>query len=951
MIDKIRHGSEITSEKLNEIISILNNNESSHRDIKELANKIDTSIKEDYKAYEKFAETISEKLESIPEIKNLYADILLARDSVDWIELAEDETDVNARIAAALTSDNEEPAQRLKVIRGTKQQITLNTPEVKDKQILIAYDKDTNNGILYFDIGNVRIPVSSSESVTITSKVPTFTFETRSNGEIICKAEVEGNPVAESKDLRGPAGTPGIQGPQGIRGEKGEKGEQGLQGIQGTKGQDGATTLLSIWFSNTSTGANATENYNGHKYMGVKTYLSTDDQATVDSKPLKWFRISGDTFYPIYDSESGYLTFTTQKSNEMSFYIKGERGEAGPEGPAPKISFRNSKGEVITLVGESTEHGYIYDASLFRGEKGDAGDRGLQGERGPKGSPPSIHIVAESTEENYASIKDVTPSGSSYDIEYLLKIPKGENGLTAFEVVHLEDGTSEIYLTKDPESANPTIDARINLGKLKGEKGDKGEKGEKGEQGLTGPQGAQGIQGIQGPEGPKGADGTSFRIYGRYASLALLQAAHPTGTTGEAYSVGSVDNNTIYLWSVDDSAWVNIGSLQGPKGDKGDTGAQGPQGVQGPQGEKGDTGPAGATGADGAAGKDGARWYSGTSISNTGTGIAATETMNVGDYYLNTSTGISYVILAVTGNNTYTVGAAASLKGPKGDTGVQGPKGDNGTSISKIELTTTVGKKDTYTITYTDNSTSIFTITNGSDGTNGINGTDGTIFYSGSGEPNTALGVIGDLYIDTVTGNLYKKTGASKWTYQICLKGKDGLDGDPGERGPQINTMQGSSAPTDTSNYIVGDLMLLLGTSDLYQVTGTESSKNWSLIGSLKGLQGTPGAKGDTGSYVKASLIEDTRQAVELTLEQSTYYSLTNSNITAITLSLGEVADGTIGEFMMQFTINKGNNVPTITMPSNVKYANNWDNADYAAGYIYTIYILNNTAYVSFREV
>lgn len=86
-------------------------------------------------------------------------------------------------------------------------------------------------------------------------------------------------------------------------------------------------------------------------------------------------------------------------------------------------------------------------------------------------------------------------------------------------------------------------------------------------------------------------------------------------------------------------------------------------------------------------------------------------------------------------------------------------------------------------------------------------------------------------------------------------------------------------------------------------------------------------------------------------MQQSVYYELTHPNITAISLTLGSVESGTVGEFICEFTINKGNNVPTITMPSNVKYANNWDNADYVAGYIYTIYILNNTAYVSFREV
>ena len=203
----------------------------------------------------------------------------------------------------------------------------------------------------------------------------------------------------------------------------------------------------------------------------------------------------------------------------MSFYIKGQRGEQGPAGPAPKISFRDSSGKEITLLAEAYGNRYIYDATLFKGDRGEQGVQGPVGPKGDTGDKPSLNFKAETTDSDFASIEDVTPLGSSYDAEFLIKVPKGKDGLSAFDIVHLEDGTSEIYLTKNPTSANPTIDARINLGKLKGEPGAKGDKGETGPQGATGPQGLQGIQGIQGPKGDKGADGTSFRIYGRFGSV------------------------------------------------------------------------------------------------------------------------------------------------------------------------------------------------------------------------------------------------------------------------------------------------------------------------------------------------------------------------------------------------------------------------------------------------
>lgn len=112
-------------------------------------------------------------------------------------------------------------------------------------------------------------------------------------------------------------------------------------------------------------------------------------------------------------------------------------------------------------------------------------------------------------------------------------------------------------------------------------------------------------------QGPQGADGASYTVKGLYATLSALQAAHPTGSAGDAWFVGTAESNTVYQWDTDAAAWVNVGALkgpqgetgaQGPKGEKGDPGATGPQGEQGVQGEQG---PAGDTGAKGDTGPQG----------------------------------------------------------------------------------------------------------------------------------------------------------------------------------------------------------------------------------------------------------------------------------------------------------------------------------------------------------
>ena len=120
-----------------------------------------------------------------------------------------------------------------------------------------------------------------------------------------------------------------------------------------------------------------------------------------------------------------------------------------------------------------------------------------------------------------------------------------------------------------------------------GPQGPAGPKGDTGDTGAQGPAGPKGDTGPQGPKGDPGADGKSFTLLGRYSTLDDLMAAHPTGSEGEAWAVGSATDNDIYLWDVDAAAWTNIGSMQGPAGTKGDTGDTGPQGPVGQNGEDG----------------------------------------------------------------------------------------------------------------------------------------------------------------------------------------------------------------------------------------------------------------------------------------------------------------------------------------------------------------------------
>lgn len=77
-------------------------------------------------------------------------------------------------------------------------------------------------------------------------------------------------------------------------------------------------------------------------------------------------------------------------------------------------------------------------------------------------------------------------------------------------------------------------------------------------------QGPRGITGPQGPQGEQGPAGNGLEILDIYPTLAALQAAHPTGSPGDAYLVGSGGSYTLYIWSTSSSAWSDGGSLTSP---------------------------------------------------------------------------------------------------------------------------------------------------------------------------------------------------------------------------------------------------------------------------------------------------------------------------------------------------------------------------------------------------
>lgn len=172
-------------------------------------------------------------------------------------------------------------------------------------------------------------------------------------------------------------------------------------------------------------------------------------------------------------------------------------------------------------------------------------------------------------------------------------------------------------------------------------------------------------------------------------------------------------------------------------------------------GLKGDTGPTGPSGAQGEKGENGKDGKDGES---------PTITISDDGYW---------VINGVKSN----VKAA----------GEEGQKGKDGVSIQNIEKTSTSGSVDTYTITYSDGSTSTFKVTNGVDGSQGIQGEKG----EDGRTPTISISEDGYWVID----------GVKSTTLAQGVKGDTGDKGDSGE--PGTKWIYGQGNPVDlnkTSN-------------------------------------------------------------------------------------------------------------------------------------------------------
>lgn len=162
-------------------------------------------------------------------------------------------------------------------------------------------------------------------------------------------------------------------------------------------------------------------------------------------------------------------------------------------------------------------------------------------------------------------------------------------------------------------------------------------------------------------------------------------------------------------------------------------------------------------------------------VLSTGTAVTGPTSSSTGFFtdslYLNTST---FELWKCVGTDSWT--SQGTLKGTPGE------PGDDGVGIVSIAKTQTVGLVDTYTITYSDASTSTFLVTNGENGADGnawyrgtqINGmrTNPTVFANSG----IALARPNDFYLNPTEGAIYYcvtggDAATATWSYDFTMTG------------------------------------------------------------------------------------------------------------------------------------------------------------------------------------
>lgn len=482
-ISKIRHGQEITSDKLNEIIDTLNNFLSTVYNFRDKSDTLESFYQKVSEDLATIKNDTNSKLETIPYLTQFIETFISAKTSgVQW----------------TFDDDDNNAASKTTFFMGPYEHFPT---DFIDKRILfdttnnaIWVDHLTSEGTFSRQMWALAPSTTEDKPTIVTASTPRIDIvqDNVSNTYVWQITNADGTKHiyngADSNHphipVTGPQGPEGRQGPQGERGLQGLIGPEGPRGLQGPAGINGSELIIDFVYANDAYGFDASKDYKGQKWLGFKTYYESDDQATITSKNYQYIRILGDTLYPYVQGDYLYFSSNVPDGSSAGLKVRGPKGDVGPAGATPEIVFVNKAGtETIVPYSEAkTDEGKIklyYNADAFKGEKGDPNpivavsytlDERTSSAfpvyklkdgtlitsnvnlRGPVGPIPSLSTVCNTVgPDEDASVLAEKLEDSSYRLTF--KIPQGKTGkIDTIRDVYIDDeGKLTIYTSESHE--------------------------------------------------------------------------------------------------------------------------------------------------------------------------------------------------------------------------------------------------------------------------------------------------------------------------------------------------------------------------------------------------------------------------------------------------------------------------------------------------------------------
>ena len=479
MISKIRHGIDITTSKLNEIIEAINNLEGTGNSLNDLSSDYRTSLSEFNALRENYNTQLGDMLSNLPTLRELVASFASINEyGIEWEDKTYgEETEELSSIAALIENGNTAISKnkRIKIVVGYYNQIMplggVGVIEWRTPQILF----DVTNGAIYADVirlesnrkvkARVLFSVGNQDNDSIVNLITEIIESTPSisivssgisdaEGNLIYYWKVgntiyDGGPTTDD-DIdagishgplvpvykQGPAGKDGPEGPQG------KDGKQGIPGVQGQPGKDGAAganAVVDIMYSDSANGLNYSNVYNGQKYVGFRSYPANATASEIQATTVKWARLMGDMFIPFLDEDEKKIRWKKAESasqvQDLEIDLDGILipGPKGDEGKPPLIRMVDSSTySIINPVKDyiDGETWYTYYSDWFEGpegKQGPPGADGLKGDQGEAGPPPTFRDIILNYEKDIIPNGKATSTGALGEYDLTFNLPRSRS--------------------------------------------------------------------------------------------------------------------------------------------------------------------------------------------------------------------------------------------------------------------------------------------------------------------------------------------------------------------------------------------------------------------------------------------------------------------------------------------------------------------------------------------